>query len=118
MEKVKVDLKVVWLCGFVLQLSFYATTLVLPSIEDEILMMPRNVNHGVYKSGGPNITIFTAPLRPFRDKYRNVQAVAVRSWLGLSSNINVVLFSQDPLVFSFAAAFGSRVSVESNIDFT
>ncbi|KAK1364070.1 Beta-arabinofuranosyltransferase RAY1 [Heracleum sosnowskyi] len=116
----QVDLKVVWIFGFVLiALSFYATTLMLPSsIQDQILMMPKIVNRDVSNSGGLKITIFTAPDSPFSDLYRNVQAVAVRSWLGLSSDINVVLFSQDPSVFAFAAAFGSRVSVEPNIDFT
>lgn len=119
-QGLQVDLKVIWLCGFVLiALSFYATTLVLPSsIQDQILMMPKFVDHDVSDSGSLKITIFTAPITPFSDFYRNVQAVAVRSWLGLSSDINVVLFSQDPSVFSFAAAFGSRVSVEPNVDFT
>ncbi|KAL8121276.1 beta-arabinofuranosyltransferase RAY1 [Apium graveolens] len=116
----QVDLKVVWLWGFVLiALSFYATTLMLPSSEqDQILMMPKFVDRDVSDSGGLKITIFTAPVAPFNDFYRNVQTVAVRSWLGLSPGINVVLFSQDPSVFSFAAVFGSRVSVEPNIDFT
>ncbi|RVW43376.1 hypothetical protein CK203_070293 [Vitis vinifera] len=46
------------------------------------------------------------------------QVLAVRSWLALSPYITVVLFSRDPSVVVFARAFGSRVSVEPNIDFT
>lgn len=115
----QVGLWMVWLCGFVLiALSFYATTLMLPSsLQDQIFMMPKNLDNGFSDSGGPKIAIFTAPI-PFTGSAGNKQAVAIRSWLGLSADIIVVLFSQDPSVFSFAAAFGSRVSVEPNIDFT
>lgn len=65
----------------------------------------------------PKITLFTAP-GPFVGSVGERQSLAVRSWLGLSEIVNVVLFSQDPSVFSFADSCGSRVSVESNIDFT
>lgn len=67
--------------------------------------------------GGPTITIFTAP-RPFDGVFGERQNLAVRSWLGLSAHINVVLFSQHPSAFSFAKAFGSRVTVDPNIDFS
>lgn len=66
---------------------------------------------------GPSITIFTAP-RPFVGTVGERQALAIRSWLGLSPDISVVLFSQDSSVFSFAELFSHRVSVEPNIDFT
>ncbi|KAJ7943699.1 Nucleotide-diphospho-sugar transferase [Quillaja saponaria] len=46
------------------------------------------------------------------------QILAVRSWLALSPHITVVLFSQDPSVFSFAGSFDSRVLVDTDIDFT
>lgn len=83
--------------------SFYAT-LLLPK-EQKIT------------NDDPKITLFTAP-RPFTGLIGERQALAVRSWLGLSENINVVLFSQDPSVFSLAESLGSRVLVEPNIDFT
>ncbi|XP_073131204.1 beta-arabinofuranosyltransferase RAY1 isoform X2 [Henckelia pumila] len=94
----------VWLCGiFLICVSFYATLLL--SKERKII------------NEGPKITLFTAP-RPFTGFIGERQALAVRSWLGLSENINVVLFSQDPSVFSLAESLGSRVLVEPNIDFT
>lgn len=65
----------------------------------------------------PSITIFTAP-RPFAGLIGERQAVAVKSWLGLSENLNVVLFSRDPSVSSFASSTSSRISVETEIDFT
>ncbi|GJT47501.1 beta-arabinofuranosyltransferase RAY1 isoform X1 [Tanacetum coccineum] len=70
-------------------------------------------------SEGPTVTIFAAAT-PFSGSVGSRQSLAIRSWLGLSQNIRVVLFSQDPSVFSFAASFdpGSRVSVEPDIDFT
>nr|TKR66269.1 hypothetical protein D5086_0000313460 [Populus alba] len=43
------------------------------------------------------------------------QSLAIRSWLALSPQITVVLFTQHP---SHASAFGSRVLVGSTIDFT
>lgn len=66
---------------------------------------------------GPSITLFTAP-RPFVGTVGERQALAIRSWLGLSPDISVVLFSQDSTVFSFAELLSHRVSVEPNIDFT
>lgn len=98
----------IWLWGFTLiGVSFYATQLmILPSsFKGQILL------------DGPTITIFTAP-RPFVGSIGERQALAVRSWLGLSPDITVVLFSQQPSVFSFAELFSPRVSVDPNIDFT
>ncbi|XP_009613950.1 beta-arabinofuranosyltransferase RAY1 isoform X2 [Nicotiana tomentosiformis] len=98
----------IWLWGFILiGVSFYATQLMpLPfSFKGQILL------------DGPTITIFTAP-RPFVGSIGERQALAVRSWLGLSPDITVVLFSQQPSVFSFAELFSPRVSVDPNIDFT
>lgn len=65
----------------------------------------------------PKITIFSAP-SPFNGSIGAKQSLAVRSWLALSPQITVVLFSKDPSVVSFAVPFGSRVLVEPNIDFT
>lgn len=65
----------------------------------------------------PKITIFTAPM-PFVGPIGERQGLAVRSWLALSRNINVVLFSHHQSVLSFADSVGSRVSVETTIDFT
>ena len=61
--------------------------------------------------------MFSAP-RPFSGSVGVRQSVAVRSWLALSPEIRVVLFSRDPSVVSFAGGFGSRVVVDPNIDFT
>lgn len=86
------------------------------SVKDQI-KKPKLFGNRYGDSFGPTISIFTA-VRPFEDSVGERQALAVRSWLRLSPNINVVLFSQDPSAVSFAGAFGSRVSVEPNIDFT
>ncbi|ONK72506.1 uncharacterized protein A4U43_C04F20130 [Asparagus officinalis] len=71
--------------------------------------------------GFPNITIFSAT-RPFYDDGLDSvgarQEIAIRSWLRLSPNVNVVLFGQHPSVLTFASNFGNRVVVESGIDFT
>ncbi|KAI3733432.1 hypothetical protein L6452_12875 [Arctium lappa] len=70
-------------------------------------------------SEGPTVTIFAAA-RAFNGSIGSRQVLAIRSWLGLSLGIRVVLFGQDPSLFSFAGSFGhgSRVSVEPTIDFT
>ncbi|KAL0364211.1 UNVERIFIED_CONTAM: Beta-arabinofuranosyltransferase RAY1 [Sesamum angustifolium] len=109
----------VWLCGFFLiGVSFYGTHM-LPTFLKEQIKIRKPVVSGVGFDdlSFPKITLFAAP-RPFIGSVGERQALAVRSWLGLSENINVVLFSQDPSVFSFADSFGSRVSVETEIDFT
>ncbi|KAL2510267.1 Nucleotide-diphospho-sugar transferase family protein [Forsythia ovata] len=108
-------LRLVWFCGFFLIcVSFYATQMLLPSSFKNQIKKP-----SVFRSdsSSPTITIFTAP-RPFDGLVEEKQVLAIRSWLGLSENVNVVFFSQDPSVISFAEDFGSRVSVEPNIDFT
>ncbi|XP_075485118.1 beta-arabinofuranosyltransferase RAY1 isoform X1 [Primulina tabacum] len=103
-KALKSGLWLVWLCGiFLICVSFYAT-----------LLLPKKQK--VFYDG-PKITLFTAP-RPFTGLIGERQALAVRSWLGLSENIDVVLFSQDPSVFALAESLGSRVLVEPNIDFT
>lgn len=101
----------VWLCGiFLIGFSFYATHQILPSsIKDQIVF--------THSFGDPKVTIFTAP-KPFNGSVGERQNLAIRSWLSLSPDVSVVLFSQELSVFSFSAAFGSRVSVEPNIDFT
>lgn len=74
--------------------------------------------NGVPKyNASPSITIFSV-LKPFNGSVGERQSLAVRSWLGLSPDINVVLFGNDPSLYVFASAFGSRVLVESNIDFS
>ncbi|KAA8529630.1 hypothetical protein F0562_034270 [Nyssa sinensis] len=100
----------VWLCGlFLIAVSFYATQRLSSSIKNQI-SNPK-------LSDSPKITIFTAP-SPFTGSVGARQSLAVRSWLGLSPDITVVLFSQDPSAVFFAGGFGSRVSIEPNIDFT
>lgn len=103
------------MCGFVLiGVSFYGTQMLKEQIK---IQKPGVFDVAFYDLGTPYITIFTAP-SPFVGAIGDRQAVAVRSWLGLSENINVVLFSQDPSVFSFANSIGPRIFVETKIDFT
>ncbi|KNA12497.1 hypothetical protein SOVF_125280 [Spinacia oleracea] len=116
-KALKLGLWSIWLTGFLLIcFSFYAT-LLLPSVRIEIrkpsFLYPRN---SADKSN-PSITLFSAP-SPFNSSAGKRQALAVRSWLGLSPNINVVLFGNDTSLQSFASSFGSRVFVESDIDFS
>ncbi|KAL3819278.1 hypothetical protein ACJIZ3_005183 [Penstemon smallii] len=107
----------IWVCGFFLiGVSFYFTQM-LPNFLKEEIQKPEIFTTGFDDLNCPKITIFTAP-RPFIGKIGERQTLALRSWLGLSDNINVVLFSQDPSVFSLAVSFGSRVSVEPNVDFS
>ncbi|RWR83466.1 beta-arabinofuranosyltransferase RAY1 isoform X1 [Cinnamomum micranthum f. kanehirae] len=127
----KVGLWGVWLYGFLLIcLSLYATQR-LPSIKDQIIKIPKLTHKGFGfgigigngngngNSGGATITIFSAPSPPFDNSMLGArQALAVRSWLALSPGVMVVLFGQHPSILSFAAGLGSRVSVESRIDFT
>lgn len=106
----------IWLSGFVLiVLSLYATQR-LPPLREQIMKPTQSVK-GLRYTGNPRITIFSAP-SPFTGSVGARQSLAVRSWLSLSLQITVVLFSQDPSVFNFAGVFGSRVLVEPNIDFT
>ncbi|XP_021746739.1 beta-arabinofuranosyltransferase RAY1-like [Chenopodium quinoa] len=107
----------IWLSGFTLICcSFYATQF-LPTVKVEFrkssFLYPRNSAD----KNDPSITLFSAP-SPFNGSVGKRQGLAVRSWLGLSPNINVVLFGNDPSIQSFASAFGSRVYVESDIDFS
>ncbi|XP_057948350.1 uncharacterized protein LOC131144024 [Malania oleifera] len=111
-KPVQLGLWSIWTCGFLLiGLSLYATQR-LPSLEDQI-----NNSKGLDHLGDPTIAIFSAP-RPFTGSIGARQVLAVRSWLALSPDISIFLFSRDPSVASFARAFGSRVSIEPNIDFT
>lgn len=108
------------MCGFLLiGVSFYGTQMLK---EQQIKIKIKKSSGGVYgvafdDSRIPSITIFTAP-RPIVGTTGERQAVAVKSWLRLSENLNVVLFSQDPSVSYFADAISSRISVETAIDFT
>ncbi|KAF5746564.1 hypothetical protein HS088_TW06G00735 [Tripterygium wilfordii] len=102
----------IWLSGFFLiALSLHAIQL-LPSLHNHI-----NTSEFTHNLGAPRITIFSAP-DPFTAPAFARQTLAVRSWLAVSPQITVVLFSQDPSVVSFAGMYGSRVVVEPNIDFT
>lgn len=114
LQALKIELILVWLCGFVLiSISFYATTQILPSSSIKAQF------NNLTSSSIPTITIFTA-VSPFIGSIGIKQTLAIKSWLRLSQEIRVVLFSKDPSVFSFAGSFGpdSRVSVEPTIDFT
>ncbi|KAL6569129.1 hypothetical protein OROHE_003410 [Orobanche hederae] len=113
-------LLLVWICGFFLiGISFYGTQMLPTFLKEQIYIKPRAHLFDVdfVDLSFPKTTLFTAPM-PFVGSIGERQALAVRSWLGLSENISVVLFSQDPSVLSFADSFGSRVFVETNIDFT
>ncbi|KAL3649796.1 hypothetical protein CASFOL_006199 [Castilleja foliolosa] len=112
-------LLLVWICGVLLIGAALYCTQMLPTFLKEQTNIKKSdiFSVGLDDVSFPKTTLFTAP-RPFIGSAGERQALAVKSWLGLSKNINVVLFSQDPSVFSFAASFGPRVSVETNIDFT
>ncbi|KAK8589841.1 hypothetical protein V6N13_088652 [Hibiscus sabdariffa] len=67
--------------------------------------------HGSFSDlGAPKITVFTAPM-PFTGSSRTKQSLAIRSWLALSTQISVILFTQYHSAASFAISFGSRVLV-------
>lgn len=109
----------IWLSGILLiALSFYATQKLPSSLNDQIKNTQMIFPRGRSDSGTPTITIFTVPSPPLSGSVGARQVQAIRSWIGLSPNITVVLFTQDPSVISFAGQFGSRVSAEPDIDFT
>ncbi|KAJ3695735.1 hypothetical protein LUZ60_001112 [Juncus effusus] len=70
------------------------------------------------------ITIFSAPKPRFLSDGSNLkltwarQELAVRSWLAIASNVNVVLFGRDESIVELKKGFGSRVSIDPLIDFT
>ena len=97
----------IWLSGFALiVLSFYSIQRLPPIINQKT--KSTLIQKGSHDMGNPKVTIFSVP-SPFTGSVAARQSLAVRSWLALSSQITVVLFSQHPSVFSFAEAFGSRV---------
>ncbi|KAL2903393.1 Beta-arabinofuranosyltransferase RAY1 [Bienertia sinuspersici] len=98
--------------------SFYASEF-MPNVKVEIRkpnFLNSRISSADYKSI-PKISLFSAPSL-VNGSFGKRQALAVRSWLGLSPNIDVVLFGNHPSLHSFASSFGSRVQVESNIDFS
>ncbi|XP_051122149.1 uncharacterized protein LOC127245359 [Andrographis paniculata] len=106
----------VWIYGvFLIGVSFYVIQMVPISLRD--FSVRRGDVNVLGDSNVPKITIFTAP-KPFIGSIGDRQVLAVRSWLELSENLTVILFSQDPSVISFAHSFGSRVSVMADVDFT
>ncbi|XP_031479430.1 beta-arabinofuranosyltransferase RAY1 isoform X1 [Nymphaea colorata] len=111
----KAGLRSIWLCGFLLiSISLYATQL-LPSLREEVeLTQDRD---GDASSPGPSVTIFSSP-RPFFGVVGDRQLLAVRSWLALSPEVQVVLFAQNASMRSPIRNLGSRVSIETAIDFT
>ncbi|XP_010471061.1 PREDICTED: beta-arabinofuranosyltransferase RAY1 isoform X1 [Camelina sativa] len=104
----------VWLSGFLLiALSFYGTQLLSPSSLDG----PFRYSSRSIAAAPPKITIFTA-LRSSSSLDEDSQAfLAIRSWLALSSQVTVVLFSPSS-ASSFTDKFGSRLLLDSTIDFT
>ncbi|GMI75035.1 REDUCED ARABINOSE YARIV 1 [Hibiscus trionum] len=112
MQALQIGLWSVWVSGVLLiAISLYATRR-LPLSNNPIFI------HGSFSNiEAPRITIFTAPT-PFTGSSGTKQSLAIRSWLTLSPQISVILFSQHHSAASFATSFGSRVLVESDIDFT
>ncbi|KFK41477.1 hypothetical protein AALP_AA2G135900 [Arabis alpina] len=104
----------VWLSGFLLiALSFYGTLLLSPSSLNDRSLFSR-------VSIAPRITIFTA-LNVEEDTQQAL--LCIRSWLALSSQVTVVLFTQhipssSSSSSSFTDKFGSRLLLDSTIDFT
>ncbi|KAL9226360.1 hypothetical protein vseg_002183 [Gypsophila vaccaria] len=117
-KAMKFGLCSIWLYGFLLIcLSIYATQL-LPSVKVEFRKPGFLHRNGVSnRKANPSVTIFSVP-KPFNGSVGDRQTLAVRSWLRLSPDVDVVLFSNDPSLYGFASAFGSRVRVESEIDFS
>ena len=104
----------VWLYGILfIAFSMYATQR-LPFFLNES-QTPSFIT--LSDTGNPRIIIFSAPV-PFAGSVGARQALAIRSWLALSPQVAVLLFTQDPSAVSFASAFDSRVLVDSSIDFT
>ncbi|KAL8137902.1 hypothetical protein V2J09_003903 [Rumex salicifolius] len=116
MEVFKLGLWAMWLSGTLLiALSYYSIQL-LPAYREE-LTRPEFGFKGSEVLRNPSITMLTVP-RFFNGSLGSKQAVAIRSWLGLSPLLSVVLFGNDPSLQSFATELGSRVFVEANIDLT
>ncbi|TYI36750.1 beta-arabinofuranosyltransferase RAY1 [Gossypium hirsutum] len=112
MKALLIGLWSVWVSGVLLiALSLYATQR-LPLSTNPIF------SHTSFSDlDTPKITIFTAPA-PFTGSSGTKQSLAIRSWLALSPQISVILFSQHHSAASFAKSLGSRALVESAIDFT
>ncbi|KAH9318555.1 hypothetical protein KI387_020324 [Taxus chinensis] len=110
-QAMQVGLWFTWLAGFLLiGLSLYATQL-LPSLTETDQWKGMDVR-------GISVTIFAAA-GPFVGSVGARQAMAVRSWLALASDLQVVLFGQQPSVLSYVETFNHpRVTVDSTIDFT
>ncbi|RAL53309.1 hypothetical protein DM860_006981 [Cuscuta australis] len=108
----------IWVFGFLLMaVSLYSTSLLSSPLKDQTKMQANALGTSSLDKGNPKVTIFTAP-RPFHGVVGERQELAVRSWLGLSPDIAVVLFSQHPSASSFALSFGSKVAVQPDIDFS
>ncbi|CAN1184567.1 hypothetical protein LINPERHAP2_LOCUS37041 [Linum perenne] len=117
MKQSRAGLWWIWLYGsFLIVISLYATRKLPPSVQ-EVINRRSASSIGPTQQPDPTITIFSAITHyPIGQRQR----LAVRSWLGLSNQISVVLFTQEhhPFVVNFASGFGSRVSVDSAVDFT
>lgn len=115
-QAIEAGLCSIWLSGLLLiALSLYATQC-LPSFKDHFVK-PELGSKTLGDSLNPSISIFSAP-RPFVGNIGVRQSLAIRSWLALSPQITVILFSQDPSIVSSASSFSSRVYIDSDIDFT
>ncbi|CAH8257745.1 unnamed protein product [Arabidopsis lyrata] len=106
----------IWLSGFLLiALSFYGTQLLSPTSLND----PFRYSGDSIAAAAPRITIFTS----FNGEGNSQALLALRSWLALSSHITVVLFTQhknNPSSdsSSFTDKFGSRLLLDSTVDFT
>lgn len=111
LQVLQVGVLSIWLSGLLfIALNFYAT-------HNLTIFNSDRINHNHFNHSGPKIAIFTAPA-PFVGSIGSSQSLAMRSWLGLSPQITVLLFTQHPSAVAFARDFGSRLMVEPNIDFT
>ncbi|CAN6447798.1 unnamed protein product [Victoria cruziana] len=111
----KAGLRSIWLCGFLLiSISLYATHL-LPSRVKQVELTQEGEMDA--SSPGPSVTIFSSP-RPFSGIVGHRQLLALHSWLALSPEVQVVLFAQNTSMLPPIRNLGSRVSIETAIDFT
>ncbi|CAA7022396.1 unnamed protein product [Microthlaspi erraticum] len=116
----RAGLLTVWLSGFLLiALSFYGTQLLSSSSLDDRFRFSSFSRDPV----SPKITIFTALSVSSFEEDHSQALLVIRSWLALSSQIKVVIFTQhnsssSSAASSFADKFGSRLLLDSTIDFT
>ncbi|CAM8878516.1 unnamed protein product [Rhodiola kirilowii] len=122
MKVLKYAIWSVWLSGVLLMcLSFYMISNISSTFEFSKKSTPGFIDFNLGFEDeirvAPIIHIFTSP-DPFSNDVWFKMALSVSSWIQLSENVSVVLFSRDVYVHTFTDEFGSRVTVDPNVDFS